>query len=437
MKAMRARLRKWTVFATTLALLAVALSGCWGRVELENQSLATVLGIDNGQGKRLRITARIAIPRVAAGGETGGSGGPLGGFPVTVEGNNMVDAIGALQQIAGRDVTMAHLTILVLGEEFARQDVGPAVDVFSRMLQFRPNTLVVTCRESAEEFVQQFTPGEETEPSVMIRKLIESTHIARGGSPFVTMQDFINAYATIGSDPWTPYMTLASASAEEKPTNSTDLGEGIGKEEIPEEGTGRGDGGEDGKGTGDIKLVRLIGSAVYSNVDDVQRMVGALDFHETTGANILAGDFSNTVIQMAFPESHEEVSVRCRHASIRRKVKIEANIAHVTWIIRMTAAIDEVMVHKTQESLGEEFEEDVVTTAEEELGALLNKTFLKLQSLRSDAIDLGKNVQMKFATYPEWEEYNWRERFPEAKATFDIRIHLVNSGFVYKHTYAR
>ena len=231
------RVRVWrrSVFLLLVLTLAASSAGCWGRQELENQSLVTVMGVDNGTDKRIRLTARIAIPRAAAGGQGGsGQGSSLGGFPITAEGENILDALNGLQQITGRDVTVGHLTILVLGEEFARKDVGPVVDVFSRTLQFRPTTLVVTCREKAEDFVKEFTPGEETEPSVMIRKLIESTHTTLGGSPFVSMQEFINAYNTIDSDPWTPYMTLASSVAaddsSERPGTGED-GEGSAQEQ--------------------------------------------------------------------------------------------------------------------------------------------------------------------------------------------------------------
>ncbi len=263
------RSKAWKFGSTLLIffLLAAFSAGCWGRQELENQSLVTVLGVDNGAGKRLRLTARIAIPRAAAGGPGGsGSTGPLGGLPITAEGEDMLDAVDAIQQITGRDVTMAHLTVLVVGEAFARTDVGPVVDVFSRMLQFRPNTLIVTCREKAEDFVKQFTPGEETEPSVMIRKLIESTHTALGGTPFVTMQDFLSAYNTVDSDPWTPYMTLASAAAQDdsKEGSTGDMPGPEAKGEV-DKPVSEAVGGDEDKGDGKTespKVVRVLGSAV-------------------------------------------------------------------------------------------------------------------------------------------------------------------------------
>lgn len=438
------RSKAWKFGSTLLIffLLAAFSAGCWGRQELENQSLVTVLGVDNGAGKRLRLTARIAIPRAAAGGPGGsGSTGPLGGLPITAEGEDMLDAVDAIQQITGRDVTMAHLTVLVVGEAFARTDVGPVVDVFSRMLQFRPNTLIVTCREKAEDFVKQFTPGEETEPSVMITKLIESTHTALGGTPFVTMQDFLSAYNTVDSDPWTPYMTLASAAAQDdsKEGSTGDMPGPETKGEV-DKPVSEAVGGDEDKGDGKTespKVVRVLGSAVYAKVGDHQRMVGTLDFHETMAANLLAGDFSNTVLEMAFPESHEEVSLRFRHASTRRKVRVEGNATFVTWVIRIAATIDEITVHATLEPLGAEFERDVVATAQEELGALLARSMGKLQELRSDPIKLGRSVHMKFATYPEWEQFYWPDRFPEVKYEFDITIHILNTGFVYRHPYPR
>lgn len=433
------RVRVWrrSVFLLLVLTLAASSAGCWGRQELENQSLVTVMGVDNGTDKRIRLTARIAIPRAAAGGQGGsGQGSSLGGFPITVEGENILDALNGLQQITGRDVTVGHLTILVLGEEFARKDVGPVVDVFSRTLQFRPTTLVVTCREKAEDFVKEFTPGEETEPSVMIRKLIESTHTTLGGSPFVSMQEFINAYNTIDSDPWTPYMTLASSVAADDSSERPGTGED-GEGSAQEQDMGLGDRKPGGDKPDGLKVVRVLGSAVYAKVGDVQRMVGTLDFYETMAANLMAGNLRNTVLQMAFPESHEEVSLRFRHAAVRRRINIQGNTTYVTWVIRLVGTIDEIVVHPTLEPLGREFSDDVILSAQEEMAALLTKTFRKLQSFRSDPIQLGRSVQMKFATIPEWDNFNWPERFPDVQGTFDIKVSLLNSGFVYRHPYPR
>ena len=61
------------------------------------------------------------------------------------------------------------------------------------------------------------------------------------------------------------------------------------------------------------------------------------------------------------------------------------------------------------------------TATEDHLRALLERTFLKLTSLGCDVIGLGRQVQGKFASYPEWKDFDWGSRLSRGKETLRVR----------------
>ena len=52
-------------------------------------------------------------------------------------------------------------------------------------------------------------------------------------------------------------------------------------------------------------------------------------------------------------------------------------------------------------------------------------------------IGLGRQVQGKFASYPEWEDFDWGSRFSSSTAGFDVKVHILVSGFTLQRPFPR
>ncbi len=392
--------------------LCTSACGCYGAHELEQFSFVTILGVDKGSQRGLLATASIAPPRKLRGGNMSQGGGDWASFIVSVECDSLLDGLGRMTTMASRRITTAHTQVVILGEDLAREDAGIILDVFSRNLEFRQNTLVAVCKGSASEFIRNFRVPEETEPSDYLVKLIQSCNQELGICPFTSIYDFLVAYGTGQTEPWTPYLTLAS-SVEPVPeqTEEPDEEQKTGNEENAPE-----------------SIIELAGSAVFKKEGLKMKMIGTLDPKETMAANILSGRFSRGFFDIVMPRVPERIATLVfQHRSVTRKTKIDGDRVSVTFKIRITASMEETTAREIQLSPG--YHGEIVEAAEQTLEALLSKVFTKLTAMESDILGLGMTIRGHFRTWPEWKQFDWESKFRNTAADYDLKIFVFTSGY--------
>jgi spore germination protein KC len=400
---------KFIFLVTATSLLTSVLTGCWGRLELDDLNLVTLMGVDNGLENKLLVTLVIDLPGKIAGNSNYAKQGEGASIILSAEGESIVSAIQRIERLSARVLTTVHLSTIVLGEEFARTDVGPIMDVFARDLHFRHNTYIAVCKGTAHDFLQNFIPEEEPEPWLAVNKIITTSYIQEGACPNVTIHDFAIGYSIIEQSPWTPYLELASPTA--RGPSDDDQAQTISNE------------------TQRKSTVKVIGSALFALQDGVQKMVGILDPLETMAALLMSGNFVNGYITFALPCGGEPALLFIHHTSVSHDVHVEKEKVSADFNIHITGSIAEIQAKNRD--LVEEFKPALIATVEEQINSNMIKTFGKLQKTRSDVIDLGMIVHGAFSTWREWEKFGWHEKFTEVSATFNTHVQIHVFGFIY------
>lgn len=403
----------------SLIILPLHTSGCYGRRELEDMSIATIVGVDKGEFKPLLVTTVIALPSKALRGGMGGGGG--GGedtqatLILSAEGNTFLDALTQVTTMTSRLATTAHTQLVIIGEDIARKDAGVILDVFSRNLEFRHNTLVTVSRGRAVEFIREFKSPEEAEPSEYLVKLLLSCNLELGICPLISVHDFLIAYDTSELEPWAPYFALASTS----PADEKDVSEGRSSNQKSKDGTS--------SEKQDTTIVTILGAAVFKKTGSEIKMVGVLDTRETMGVNILRGDFKRGYMEIAMPNQPDKhTTLAFHHLSTSVRTSKQAD---VVFAIRFTASVEETTARELDVS--PEYHEKVVRTAEREMESLLTRSWSRLQAFDSDVTDLGMTVRKHFKTLQEWDEFDWPSKFKGVRAGYDVRISVLTSGFTF------
>ena len=139
--------------------VALLLTGCWDRMEINDLGIVTMVGIDRAEAG-VRLTVGVVVPAPTSGQQAkggGGRGGGVGGgraIAYSAEGATVVDAMTRLQEKVSRRLFWAHARVLVFGEEYARQGLTPALDFWTRHREPRLLLQVVVTPGEAAEFVQ-------------------------------------------------------------------------------------------------------------------------------------------------------------------------------------------------------------------------------------------------------------------------------------------
>lgn len=393
-----------------LVALSLLLPACWGRREIEERSFIHVLGIDKGTTGRVLVTVAIAVARSLQQSSTGDHGQGKTSVILDGEGSDIVDALNKLEAISSREYTGQHITCVILGEEFAQDDISPVIDVFHRGLEFRPTTLVVVCKGEAREFIRGLRAPEEVDIADYLTKVIDTGYSSLGYCPAVTMHDFAERYQTLEASPWAPLLALAS------PTG------GQAKPGGPE---------EEKAGNSDLMPAAIVGTALFALADGKYRMVGYLTAEETRAALVLWGRPRSWFLDIDSPGDEGLISIAVKHASVRTKVNREGEKVSVHFIIRLSGSIEEYVVDPNAPPTTDRTRAAMAETAAQRVAQLCQTSFDKMMKLGSDAIALGRSVHGTFRTMPEWEAFNWPSRLKDVTATFEVRFDIYSTGFAF------
>ncbi len=406
------RRRDRTLIAAVVLLLVLTLpqAGCWGKLELEDRSLVTLLGIDVGENKDILLTTVIAVPR-ASGAKMTSEGGDVGQTAVilSAEGGTLFEALDNIEILSSREISPSNATAALIGSDFAKRDMAPILDAFTRSLQFRDNILIAVCDGRATDFISNMAFVEETEPSAAVSKLITTVHRTLGACPLVTMHDFVSAYAVLGEDPWAPYLVLSGSSPPD--------------EAIAEEQGGSTDRPK--------KKVRVEGAAVFAQTNGVRNMVGTLDRYQTFGVLVLRNGLKQGHLEINMPGEVQKATLFFHHSSVRVKAEVSQAGSHFAFTVRITGNLEAARggLHATEPT--DEFRQALRETGAQELQALFANALQLLRDLNSDVIGLGKHLQGRFSSYSQWESFDFPSRFPHITASFDVKMFLFTSGFTF------
>jgi spore germination protein KC len=184
------RRRPGKLVATVLALcLALGVSGCWSRRELEDLSFVLALGVDEASHGKVRLVIQAALPsRLSAGGkgEGGGGGGGSGATgPVwiaTTEGPTVFAALRDLEKRASDRVFLAHARVLLISEQVGKSGIGPLLDYAYREPQIRETVDLVVTPEPPEDVLKAI-PSQEKIPVLYLNNLLEHARLHGTSAP--------------------------------------------------------------------------------------------------------------------------------------------------------------------------------------------------------------------------------------------------------------
>lgn len=155
--------------------VAVMLSGCWDRREIEAQATVVALALDQDE-EGVRATIQVPIPTKIVGG--GGSEGDGGGGQEVVQlfaanGQDLTDALTNIQKQLNHDLNLGHMRLVVLSETIARSGLEDVIDAVMRMPEVRRRLWPVVVEGKAADALKA-NPKLEQIPAVYMIEMIEN-----------------------------------------------------------------------------------------------------------------------------------------------------------------------------------------------------------------------------------------------------------------------
>lgn len=194
--------RRWIGLVLALVAGLPMITGCWSRKELNDLALVLALGIDkHDQG--YAVSAQVLNPG-EAGNRKGNGGGGAGGLPVITyqaTGKTIPDALQRMHSMAPRRLYLAHIRVLVFGEEMAREGIGNALDFFARNHELRTDFFLLVAKGEPASHVLQVVTQFEPIPANALYSSILIAHDSWATTGKVTLQRFITEFKRDGAQP--------------------------------------------------------------------------------------------------------------------------------------------------------------------------------------------------------------------------------------------
>lgn len=390
-------------------------SGCGRYQETDSIAFVLAMGIDKAE-KGITVTYQIAIPRTA----TGASEGGRGGESYILNSNtsvNLAESRNLLGSTMSRVPNATHIKAIIIGEDIAREGLGPVIAPLMRFREYRGSIYVIVTKGTAREFMESNRPKIETIPSKFYDGMAFQ---AKDKGSYYLMTDLHDFYLRMKNEIGSPYAVYAGVNPMNQkgaPINSKAEIEKVEEYDpgnIPRSGT------ED--------PVELIGTALFRG----EKMVGSLTSEETRMLAILQGEFRTGFIPVTDPLIPKEtVNVLARMGEQPQiSLRIDQGKATIDIKIRLEADISSIPsgINYEQTEYKELLESQISQVVAFNIRHLLKYT----QELRTDPVGFTAYMRPHFKTHAELSGANLAELYSQADINLDIKTAVRRSGLMWR-----
>lgn len=393
-----------------ISLFSFLLAGCKDRMELEEMAYVIAIGVDKGGPNMLTITYQIANTENYGAGQSGGTSGRSNEKSeiITFSAPEFITARDLATASVTRKLNFSHTRILIVSEEVVKSEESyKAIMASLRDREFRRYTYILVTKEKASEFIRNNNPKLEASPHKFYDYL-SRRWVQTGLVPISTVNEFAARLELKSSLFLAAYGSTIESETKEFGYESNYL-------------------------PGEIKTAggnptQVIGSAVFKK----EKMIGALTGEETRLVLLMRPQSKASNMLVTFPDpmdSSKRVSARLLRES-RPKIKVDLNGSvpkiDVTVnvglrLLAVPSKIDYAENIQNQEKLKKSYAAFMEGKAKD----LVKKT---QQEFKGDPFLWALAARRKFSTLQSFWDYNWMEKYPDAKVTVKFDVKLTGTG---------
>lgn len=396
--------RKWV----PLILLAVLLTGCWDRIQLEDQYYIVKLGLDQADDGQILVSAQVAATAYLGTGVLEGSSeateATTACYTLTTVAGTITHAIHRLNGSSTRSLTLKHLGAVIIGEKLGREGIEPYVMELWRQAPARSTALIAQMRQgTARRLLEECQPqGELNVARVPEGVLLQQKryHLA----PPVRLHHVVSRIAAPGGDAYMPSVAInpgRTGSLEDFADGRQSALAG----EVPRLGGNPWD---------------FVGTAIYRQ----DRLAGFLTADETQMLLALRGEMGKAYISFPDPaHPNRLVTMRFQQENLpqyrtflqKGKPRVRGRLLFEGELLATPGGTDYVPAESRVK-----LEQAAVRMADQTIRTLLTK----LREWGADPVGFGHKFRNQFADWPAWVAYDWRSHIPdlEVDVTTEMRI---------------
>lgn len=367
------------------ALLFAFFSNDFGLVDIQKTAVILAAGIDkNGEGYEL--TAQISVPK---GGEKAGG---TASVELSGKGETVADCLMMMYADSGWIPKFDFCSLVLLGEEAAREGAMPALNYFLHNEYMSDNCAVAVAEGSAGEMLKKTSAIDDT-PSLAIHKLFSGAAEKTGTAVKNTLRVFAVDTLGVSKSSFMPFIRSLPRESGEGGAGDAGSSEGSGGKGGTEGSGGKGGaiGSEGSGGEGDAPvLFRAEETALFRE----GKMTGLLSAEETLAFNLVRGKVKAGILTVK-GEDGEPVSLSIKRGGGSAKLGNE-DVPRAKLSVRLKVLVSD----RTEEDFMAGTETNVATDederrAEELISSHIASLWGKCQISGCDLLLLARELYRK------------------------------------------
>lgn len=188
---------------------------------IEHLAYALVLGIDKGEKAKLKISTQfINVPSSSSGASSDSSQIIL----TSCEANSMFSGLNLLNSYIGKEINLAHCSVVVFSEEIAKEGISSEIYSLINNEEIRSSANIVITNCKAYDYINNSKPNLENLTSKYF-DTFDITSKLTGYFSNITLGDFFNNLSESNSDPIAVLGGLNSTARSEEDKSSSNSSE--------------------------------------------------------------------------------------------------------------------------------------------------------------------------------------------------------------------
>lgn len=418
----------WIIIICTIFIFAYAFSASYNSQNIDRLDYVIALGIDKTSDNNLKVSYEFTDLSSFSDSSSSEKSKPI---IDTVVAPSIPEAVNLMNAYAGKQVNLSHCKVVIFSEDVAKEGILEEVTYLMNDPQIRPTTNVIVASEQAKDYIDNSTSSLEGILTKYYDIFPTSAEYTGYTSNILLSRFYQNltnhesgAVAILGTKSTISSKDSSQSSAKKESSvegssnqNETTLSNNISLESVSTgETIVEGDRGTEN-----------IGLAVF-NAD---KYIGNLSAIETLCYTLIEDEVDNFSVRIdnpSVPDQKINLSVSSLEPA-HTKVDTSKENPIITIKFNLTAKAStgqnslDFSNKDTLEVVNATFKEFLTSKMKD----FLNKTS---REYKCDINRFYKLVKQQFLTIPEYEIYNWEEKYQNAEFNIEIDSNVTSSFLV-------
>ena len=437
----------FVVFITFIA----GFSNSYVSHRIEHLAYVLVLGIDKGEKARLKISTQfINVSSSSSGASSDSSQIVL----TSCEANSMFSGLNLLNSYIGKEINLAHCSVVVFSEEIAKEGISSEIYSLINNEEIRSSANIVVTNCKAYDYINNSKPNLENLTSKYF-DTFDITSKLTGYFSNITLGDFFNNLSESNSDPIAVLGGLNStARSEENKSSSNSSEESSSSSNSGNSGNINGEASNSNSSSQDVEEQEKqdietnqnnlvagkssivgrrgtedLGLAIFSG----DKYIGELTVWESICHSLITNSIDTCIISVEDPlVENKQLEIQL---SPNKKSKITSNIENgdININIELNLIANIISLNSNINYEDTDTINKISTATQNRLNDELNKYFDK--TARKYNVDIDKyylSILKYFPYQKNFDDFNYKEKLKNANFNCNTHVNIISSLLITK-----